>query len=149
MLKWLSNLFGGSESPQAKAQEAGVSAQVNKPQTSGGSMPSQQSHYVSATELKKKLDSGEKFILLDVREQHEFDHARIPGSIHIPMGEIHARYKELGDDPNAEVIVHCHHGGRSEVVMHQLWGLGYQNAKNMVGGIDAWSLDVDPKVPRY
>ncbi|MDP8244823.1 MAG: rhodanese-like domain-containing protein [Candidatus Hinthialibacter antarcticus] len=104
---------------------------------------------ISPPEVKQKLDAGESVILLDVRQPEELDICRIEGAMHIPMMDVHERYKEISDEPNAEIIVFCHHGSRSMQVMHQLWGLGYQNAKNMSGGIHAWSLDVDPKVPRY
>lgn len=104
---------------------------------------------LSPTEVKKKLDDASPIILVDVREPQEIEICSIDGAKHIPMGEIHERYKEISDNPEAEIIVFCHHGGRSMQVMHQLWGLGYQNCKNMAGGIHAWSLDVDPGVPRY
>jgi rhodanese-related sulfurtransferase len=65
------------------------------------------------------------------------------------MGDMHTRYKEISDDPNAQVIVFCHHGHRSEQVMTQLWGLSFQNAKTMEGGIHAWSEEIDINVPTY
>ncbi|MBI1389803.1 MAG: hypothetical protein GC154_15295 [bacterium] len=104
---------------------------------------------LSPAEVKQMLDAGEPLILVDVREPQELEICSIEGALHIPMGQIHSRYKEISSDPNANVVVFCHHGGRSMQVMHQLWGLGYQNAKNMSGGIHAWSLDVDPGIQRY
>ncbi|MFB3787249.1 MAG: rhodanese-like domain-containing protein [bacterium] len=136
MLNWLKQLFGSSKPSPPPARPAAF-------------VPQYDSHEVSPQEVKKKLDDGAPIILLDVREERELRIAAIPRALHIPMGEIHARYKEISDDPAAEVIVFCHHGARSEVVMHQLWGLGYQNAKVMPGGIDAWSVEIDPKIPRY
>lgn len=104
---------------------------------------------LSPQEVKQKLDAGAPLVLLDVRELQELEICSLPNALHIPMGEIYDRYKEISEDPNAEIVVICHHGSRSHQVMHQLWGLGYQNAKNLAGGIHAWSLDVDPSVPRY
>lgn len=104
---------------------------------------------ITPQEVQQKMDAGENLILLDVREPQEVEICCLEGAKHIPMGDIHERYKEVSDDPNAEIIVYCHHGSRSMQVMHQLWGLGFQNAKNLSGGIHAWSLDVDPSVPRY
>lgn len=151
MLTWLKNLFGGTESKQKDYPDVVYSEPIKADTPNPGETrsPQSESHYISVTEVKEKMERGDPFKLLDIRELHEVDTASIPGALHIPMGEIHARYQELGEDPNQEIVVFCHHGGRSEMVMHQLWGLGYQNTKNMVGGIDAWSLDVDPKVPRY
>ncbi len=115
--------------------------------------PEPQPHYespeISPPEVKQKLDAGEPVILVDVRQPEEIEICHIEGAVNIPMMDVHERYKEISDDPNAEIIVFCHHGSRSMQVMHQLWGLGYQNCKNMSGGIHAWSLDVDPKVARY
>lgn len=110
---------------------------------------SYESSDISPTEVKQKLEQNTPLILLDVREPQEVEICSIDGALHIPMGDVHERYKEIAEDPNAEIVVFCHHGGRSMQVMHQLWGLGYQNCKNMSGGIHAWSLDVDPSVPRY
>ncbi|HQH71982.1 MAG TPA: rhodanese-like domain-containing protein, partial [bacterium] len=120
MLNWLKQLFGFSKPSVPPARPA-------------ASVPQYDSHEVSPQEVKKKLDDGAPIILLDVREDQELRIAAIPQALHIPMGEIHARYKEISDDPAAEIIVFCHHGARGEVVMHQLWGLGYQNAKIMPG----------------
>ena len=136
MLNWLKQLFGSAKPSTQPARPAAA-------------VPRSDSHEVSPQEVKKKLDNGEPIILLDVREPQELQIAAIPQAKHIPMGEIHARYKEISDDPGAEIIVFCHYSDRSEVVMHQLWGLGYQNAKVMPGGIDAWSVEIDPKIPRY
>lgn len=146
MFQWLSKLFGSSAADTGGKAQPQNHAPSSQPE-SAAAQPD--SHYITAAEVKHKLDQGEPFILLDVREPQEWEIASISGAKHIPMGDIHERYKDLGEDPNQEIVVYCHHGMRSEMVMHQLWGLGFQNTKNMVGGIDAWSLDVDPKVQRY
>jgi rhodanese-related sulfurtransferase len=97
--------------------------------------------------VKRMLDSGEKFVLLDCREPAEHTTANITGSTLIPMREIPSRLGEL--DPNGRVVVHCHHGGRSSRVTHYLRQQGFANVQNMTGGIDEWSQQVDSAVPRY
>ncbi len=107
------------------------------------------SHEISPIQVKQKIEDGVARILVDVRNPDEYGKAIIQGALQIPRDDIYARYNEISDDPSAEIIVFCHHGIESEQVMHQLWGLGFQNAKVMSGGIDAWSVEVDPKIPRY
>jgi rhodanese-related sulfurtransferase len=99
--------------------------------------------------IKQMLDQGEKFVLLDCREPAEVATARISGSTHIPMREIPARLAEIEGGPKGWVVVHCHHGGRSLRVTHFLRQQGFTQVQNMTGGIDAWSQQVDPSVPRY
>jgi adenylyltransferase/sulfurtransferase len=108
--------------------------------------------YVSDTEidavaLKAKLDHGDKFQFIDVREPHEYQIASIPGAKLIPLGDVPKRVGEL--DPNAETIVHCKMGGRSAKACDFLRQSGFKNVKNMIGGITAWSDKVDPSVPKY
>lgn len=97
-------------------------------------------------ELKARLDRGDDLSVLDVREVEELAIAAFPSAIHVPMGEIQARIAEL--DPNAEWVVVCHHGMRSAQVAMYLAGMGFKVA-NLNGGIDRWSLEVDPSTPRY
>jgi rhodanese-related sulfurtransferase len=104
---------------------------------------------IDVRSVKQMLDSSEKFVLLDCREPNEVATARIAGSIHIPMREVPARLAELEPQKAGRVIVHCHHGGRSLRVTQFLRQQGFDQAQNMAGGIDAWSLEVDPSVPRY
>ena len=137
MLETLKNLFGKKPAPQTPVKPIPAPPEPI------------QSPRLLPTEVKAKLDRGEPLVLVDVREPEEVEIASIHGALHIPMGEIYHRYKEIAGDPNTEIIVFCHHGGRSERVMNQLWGLGYPNVKNMSGGIDRWSAEVDPSVPRY
>ena len=99
--------------------------------------------------VKQMLDAGEKFVLLDCREADEVATAKIPGSLHIPMREIPARLAELESHRQGRLVVHCHHGGRSQRVTHYLRQQGFPQVQNMSGGIDDWSLQVDPSVPRY
>jgi rhodanese-related sulfurtransferase len=88
-----------------------------------------------------------KPVLLDVREQWEWDTARIEGAQHIPMREIPARAGEL--DKERDVVAICHHGGRSQQVAMFLEKNGFARIHNLQGGVDAWSRTVDPAVPTY
>ena len=101
---------------------------------------------ITVQELKAKMDAGEKFILLDVREDIEVKRANI-GGVHIPMNAVPMHLKKL--DPSQEVIVYCHHGNRSQAIVNFLRASGYQNARNLVGGINEWSLTIDPSIPKY
>lgn len=93
------------------------------------------------------MSAGRPFTLLDVRELHEIQTASLPGALHMPMRDVPARAAEL---PRSQpVVVMCHHGGRSERVTAFLNMQGFEHAVNLDGGIDAWSLRVDPSVPRY
>jgi adenylyltransferase/sulfurtransferase len=102
---------------------------------------------IDAVALKAKLDRGDNFTLIDVREPHEFQICRIPGSTLIPLGELPKRLNEL--DPSAEYVMHCKMGGRSAKAVELLKQSGFKNVTNMTGGITAWSDKVDPTVPKY
>lgn len=102
---------------------------------------------INPVELKQQLDSGRPLVLLDVREPEELLLARLPGALHIPMGEVPGRLHEL--DPDAEIVVLCHHGIRSASVAQFLAQRDFARVVNLAGGIDAWSAAVDPSVPRY
>ena len=102
---------------------------------------------ISVQELKQKMDRGEKFVLLDVREDWEYNLANIPNSTLIPLGTLPQSLQKL--DPNAEIVAYCHKGMRSADAINFLYQNGYKNVKNLVGGIEAWSLQIDPNVPRY
>ena len=102
---------------------------------------------IDATELKAKLDRGDRFTLIDVREPYEYQIARIPGAQLIPLGELPKRLKEL--DPDAEIVAHCRSGARSQKAVDLLKQRGFHKARNMTGGILAWSDKVDPTVPKY
>src|SRR3989338_6117954 len=102
---------------------------------------------ISAKELKAKMDREEKFVLIDVREPNEFEINKIPGAKLIPLGTLPERVSEL--DSADEIVIHCHFGGRSAKACELLQKIGYKKVKNLAGGIDAWSQDVDPSCPRY
>jgi rhodanese-related sulfurtransferase len=87
-------------------------------------------------------------ILLDVREPWEFQAASLPDSLLMPLGDVTSRaHAEL--DPDAHIVVLCHHGQRSLSVAMWLRGQGFERAQSLAGGIDGWSRVIDPSVPRY
>ena len=102
---------------------------------------------ISASELKLRLDRGDKLLLVDVREPHEHALCCIEGAVLIPMESIPANLQKL--DTDDDVICFCHHGMRSLDVANWLRQQGVKSAKSMTGGIDRWSLEIDPRVPRY
>ena len=101
---------------------------------------------IRVEELKQKLDGGEKPFLLDVREPVEHEIANIGGLL-IPLRQVPRRVNEL--DASQEIIVYCHTGNRSGRAVAFLHDQGFKNVKNLLGGIEAWSRAIDPKVPRY
>ncbi|HYZ85783.1 MAG TPA: molybdopterin-synthase adenylyltransferase MoeB, partial [Bryobacteraceae bacterium] len=101
----------------------------------------------TVTELKAKLDRGDSFTLIDVREPHEFQIGRIPSSKLIPLGDLPKRLAEL--DRDAEIVAHCKSGARSAKAVALLKENGFKDVKNVKGGILAWSDQVDPTVPKY
>ena len=104
---------------------------------------------VTVQHVQALRDSEADFLLLDCRERDEYETARIDGSVLIPMSEIAQRAEELAPHKDRNIVVHCHHGGRSMRVTQWLREQGYTQAQNMAGGIDAWSLQIDSAVPRY
>ena len=99
--------------------------------------------------LAKKLAAGEPVYLLDVREPWEHDTARLPDSTLIPLGELPNRVEEVDPPPGVPVVVYCHHGIRSLSGAAILEMNGFPEAYSLGGGIEAWSLLIDPTVPRY
>jgi len=103
---------------------------------------------LTVRELKEKLDKGTNdFVLIDVREPWELNVCSIPGAVSIPMRAIPARYPELSKD--AELVLMCHHGVRSQQVAYFLERQGFTKLNNLAGGIAAWARDIDPKMPTY
>jgi adenylyltransferase/sulfurtransferase len=103
---------------------------------------------ITATELKRRLDAGDDLQIIDVREQNEYDTARLEGSKLIPLGQVLSRAGEI--DPNRETVVHCKLGGRSAKAIEALTRAGFAGRLlNLKGGITAWSNEVDPSVPKY
>jgi rhodanese-related sulfurtransferase len=91
--------------------------------------------------------AGKKHTLLDVREARELNVCRLESALHIPMAEISTRTDDLPADQL--LVVMCHHGTRSQMVVDFLRSAGFDNAVNLDGGIDAWACDVDQSMPRY
>jgi adenylyltransferase/sulfurtransferase len=102
---------------------------------------------ITVKDLKERLDKGDKPFLLDVREPYEYSLAKIEGSVLVPLGTLPQSFNEL--DRSAEIVAYCHHGMRSADAVGFLLQQGFTNVKNLVGGIDAWSVQIDPSVPRY
>jgi adenylyltransferase/sulfurtransferase len=102
---------------------------------------------MSVQELKSKMDTGEEFELIDVREPFEFEIARINRAKLIPLGEIAERANEL--EREQTLVIHCHTGRRSAEAVRLLKKRGFGNVYNLDGGIDAWSEFIDPTVPKY
>ena len=105
---------------------------------------------VSPQDVRSRLEAGEPLHLLDVRETNEHAITRIEGAELIPMNTVPQRLQYLdGIAEETPIIVFCHHGVRSLNVVNWLRGQGVENCQSMSGGIDLWSLAVDPSVPRY
>lgn len=103
---------------------------------------------ITPEDVKARIEAGEEFVLLDVREPWEFETAHMEGARLIPMGDVPSRaHQEL--DPEDAIVVVCHHGVRSMNVTAWLRQQGFERAQSMRGGIDAWSRRVDGKVPAY
>jgi rhodanese-related sulfurtransferase len=103
---------------------------------------------ITTDAFAKQLQQPNPPVLLDVREPWEFQTASIPNSLLMPMGEVTSRaHNEL--DPDAPIVVMCHHGARSLSVAMWLRDQGFTHAQSLAGGIDAWSRSIDPSVPRY
>jgi sulfur-carrier protein adenylyltransferase/sulfurtransferase len=102
---------------------------------------------MSPHELKRRMDAGESFELIDVREPFEYEIARIDGAKLIPLGEITERLDEL--EREQPIVIHCHSGKRSAQAAQLLLQRGFTKVYNLEGGIDAWSDQIDPSVPKY
>jgi rhodanese-related sulfurtransferase len=103
---------------------------------------------ITPEEVKTKLDQGEEFTLLDVREPWEIETANMAGAKLLPMGDVPSRvHQEL--DPEDHIVVVCHHGVRSLNVTAWLRQQGFEKVQSMQGGIDAWARRVDGSVPLY
>jgi adenylyltransferase/sulfurtransferase len=102
---------------------------------------------ITPHELKRRMDAGERFELIDVREPFEYEIAQIDGAKLIPLGEIAERLDEL--EREQPIIIHCHSGMRSAQAVQLLQERGFAKVYNLEGGIDAWSDQVDPNVPKY
>jgi len=101
---------------------------------------------ISVHLLKSRLEEGDNVFLLDVREPYEYRIANLNGHL-MPLGHLQSKFSEL--DRTREIVVYCHHGSRSAFAVQFLKNQGFEKVLNLVGGIDQWSREIDPKVPRY
>lgn len=104
---------------------------------------------VPVHEVKRMIDAGEPFVLLDVREVEEHQTAHLPQAKLVPLSQFATHLPHLLEHADDKVIVHCHLGQRSFNAAVFLRRQGFEDVKSMAGGIDAWSLEIDPAVPRY
>ncbi len=102
---------------------------------------------ITATEVKKMMDERKPFVLVDVREPHEYQICRIPGSNLIPLGDVPKRMHELNSAD--EIVVHCRSGQRSAQAVELLMKAGFRKIHNLRGGVLAWADQVDPTMPKY
>jgi len=108
---------------------------------------SEDSGEITPVELKSALDEGEKLTILDVREPHEYEISSLPNSILIPLGQLPSRMNELNRQDN--IVVHCKMGGRSAKAVELMKQAGFNQVKNLTGGINRWGEEIDPSLPRY
>ena len=99
--------------------------------------------------VRQQLERDGNLVLIDCREPDEHQIASIAGARLLPMSQLEARLGELEELREARIAVHCHHGGRSLKVALWLRAKGFSSAQSMAGGIDRWSLEIDPSLPRY
>jgi rhodanese-related sulfurtransferase len=104
---------------------------------------------VTCQDVTAKLAAGTTFLFLDCREADEYATAKIAGATLLPMSELADRVAELEPHRDGEIVVHCHHGGRSLRVAMWLRNHGFAKVSSLTVGIDAWSQQIDPNVPRY
>ena len=102
---------------------------------------------IDPKELKEWLRTERDFQLLDVRESWEFECVHLPQSRLVPLGQLQSRWREL--DPGKLTVAYCHHGIRSLQAAHFLISQGFTDVRNLTGGIDAYSCEADPQLPRY
>lgn len=98
-------------------------------------------------EVRQRMLDGERVRLIDVREPAEHEIASVEGAELLPLSRFNEWAGQLNEDD--ELIIMCHHGGRSAQVCQFLATRGFENLSNLTGGIDLWSTEVDPSVPRY
>ena len=105
---------------------------------------------VTPRQVKEMLArGGEDFLLIDCRTPKESGIARIEGALLMPLQELSSRITELEEHADKKIVVHCHHGIRSLRVTTALRQQGFESVMSMAGGIDVWSVDIDPAVARY
>lgn len=104
---------------------------------------------ITPSALSARIGTGERLLLIDVRQPEEYAIAKIPGATLIPLPELMSRVGEVEPADGTQVVVYCHHGVRSMTGAAILERAGLANVLSLAGGIDAWSCQVDATVPRY
>jgi rhodanese-related sulfurtransferase len=104
---------------------------------------------ITVHDLADRQANGRPIYLLDVRQPEENAIAALPDSVLIPMQELPRRWSEIQPPPGTEVVVYCHHGIRSRMAANFLMNCGFREVVSLAGGIDAWSTQIDPNMPRY
>jgi sulfur-carrier protein adenylyltransferase/sulfurtransferase len=113
-----------------------------------GAEPDYSGLEITVEDLKSERSAkGDDLVLIDVREPHEWEIARIDGARLIPLSQLPDRLGEL--DGHAEIVTHCHHGARSMKALEILRGAGFGKVRSLAGGIDAWAERIEPGMPRY
>ena len=102
---------------------------------------------MTVQELSNRIKAGTVPIIIDVREPYEYQHAHIEGAVLKPLGGIYQWAREL--DKEQEYVLQCHTGSRSFQAAYMLERMGFKRVANLIGGIEEWSLQIDPTVPRY
>ena len=103
---------------------------------------------ITVQELKSLMDADQTPFILDVREEREYTVANLNGTL-IPLQQLPYRIEELEDHKDELVVVHCRSGGRSAQAVQYMRSLGFEQAKNLRGGVLAWSREIDPTMPTY
>lgn len=104
---------------------------------------------ITASDLAARLREGKPVLLVDVREDWERQIAQLPQDLHVPLHSLVARAGEIATPPGGEVVIYCHAGVRSWMAAQYLEHVGLKDVISLAGGIDAWSVEVDPSVARY
>ena len=125
--------------------QATQSSEARQPESSPGFEP--EKHEISVHELKQKRDRNEPILLLDVREQDEYEIVHLDDALLIPVNELPQQVHQL--DRDSEIVIHCHTGMRSMYAAAYLYQLGYRNVKSLTGGIDQWAVEIDSSLNRY
>jgi rhodanese-related sulfurtransferase len=102
---------------------------------------------ISPEIVNEMIESGEDVVLVDVREDWEWEKAHLEGAIHIPQSQLATRSDEL--DPEQWIVIYCHVGDRSVDACLTLWDAGFRKVHSLTGGIDLWSEVIDPEIPKY
>ena len=106
-------------------------------------------YQISVEDLKARQDKGDAVVLIDVRQPWENDTVRLADSVLIPLNELSQRTDEIPKKENALIVVYCHHGVRSLSGAAIIETAGIENVASLAGGIDRWSIAIDPALPRY